>query len=222
MIRTFFEGKCNYLVFLLLAFSIQAIQAQQVADTSYRPDIPNPAYVSDRGSVVFIDEGHHNFHTKNGRYKAFSNLLERDGYVVKEYKSIFQKDQLAHGKILVISNALNVLNISDWFLPTPSAFTKAEIKVVEEWVSEGGSLFLIADHMPMGGAAEDLARTFGFEFTNGFVFDSLMRQTILFTLKEGSLAKNVITKGRNRKERVSRITSFRAAMADPVDSLRTE
>lgn len=208
MRKTLFRSKCNYIGILLITLSMHMMQAQQVADTTYQPDISNPAYAPGQGTVIFIDEGHHNFHTKNGRYKAFSNLLERDGYVVNAYSGTFAKDRLEQGGILVISNALNAQNVADWFLPTPSAFTAKEIDSVEEWVSQGGSLFLIADHMPMGGAAEDLANVFGFEFTNGFVFDSLMRQTILFTLEEGSLAKNVITNGRNRKEHVSRITTF--------------
>ena len=48
--------------------------SQQVADTLYSPKIQNSVYEPGEGPIVFIDEGHHNFHTKNGRYKAFSNL----------------------------------------------------------------------------------------------------------------------------------------------------
>lgn len=64
------------LVPLLLALPCW-LYSQQVADTAYNPPIPGPAYEAGTGPVVFIDEGHHNFHTKEGRYKAFSNLLER-------------------------------------------------------------------------------------------------------------------------------------------------
>jgi hypothetical protein len=156
--------------------------AQQIADTTYNP--PNsriPSTKSGNGSVVFIDEGHHNFHTKEGRYKAFSNLLERDGYKVLSYSGSFAKNELTKGKILVIANALNELNTENWYLPNPSAFTTAEIDVVRQWVQSGGSIFLIADHMPMAGAATDLAKAFGFEFTNGFVFDSLSRGLPILT-----------------------------------------
>ena len=163
-----------FLSLLTLTLS-HALWSQQVADNDYNPEIPNPEYVAGEGPVVFIDEGHHNFHTKNGRYKSFSNLLERDGYQVTEYKGEFTKENLAKGKILVISNALNEANVEDWSLPNASAFSNEEIKTLLNWVNEGGSLFLIADHMPMAGAAEDLARVFGFEFTNGFVFDTIAR-----------------------------------------------
>ena len=152
------------LIFLMLP---TWVFSQQIADTSYNPIIQNPEYDAGKGSVVFIDEGHHNFHTMNGRYKAFSNLLERDGYSVIEYKGEFKKNELAKGKILVVSNALNEINVDDWYLPNPSAFTTDEIEIVKKWVYDGGSLFLIADHMPMAGAAKDLAAEFEFEFTNG-------------------------------------------------------
>jgi len=182
--------------------------AQQVADTAYEPVIHNSVYKPGKGPVVYIDEGHHNFHTKEGRYKAFSNLLERDGYVVKGYFGEFAEKKLTEGKILVISNALNKKNIRDWTLPNPSAFKHSEIEIVRKWVLEGGSLFLIADHMPMAGAARDLAAAFEFEFTNGFVFDTTARGPAFFKMQDGTLIESRITKGRNDHERVDQIVTF--------------
>jgi len=198
--------KITALVIALISY--QMILGQQVADTTYNPSISKPMYEIGKGSIVFIDEGHHNFHTKEGRYKAFSNLLERDGYVVKPYKGIFTKEQLSQGKILVISNALNKINVTNWVLPTPSAFTKEEIKTLKNWVSEGGSLFLIADHMPMAGAAEDLAKVFGFTFTNGFVIHETERGAAVFTKENKSLSDNPITRGREASEAVDQIATF--------------
>lgn len=182
--------------------------SQQIADTTYNPVILNPQYKSGNGSVVFIDEGHHNFHTKEGRYKAFSNLLERDGYKVLSYSGSFAKNELTKGKILVIANALNELNTENWYLPNPSAFTTAEIDVVRQWVQSGGSIFLIADHMPMAGAATDLAKAFGFEFTNGFVFDSLSRGPAYFNVRNKTLTESIITKGKGTEKSVQQIASF--------------
>lgn len=193
---------CIFLIFPLLSFS------QQVADTSYHPVIQYPMYAKEKGSVVFIDEGHNNFHTKNGRYTSFSNLLESDGYNVTSYTGDFRKSELSMGKILVIANALNERNVQDWFLPNPSAFTSEEIEIVEQWVRDGGSLFLIADHMPFGGASKDLAAEFGFEFTNGFVFEGNNQGPAYFNLKEGGLTESIITRGHNEAERVSQIASF--------------
>ena len=75
------------------------------------------------------------------------------------------------GKILVIANALNERNVDNWSLPTLSAFSQEEIKIIEKWVYNGGRLFLIADHMPWPGAAADLATVFGFKFYNCFNVD---------------------------------------------------
>jgi len=182
--------------------------AQQIADTTYNPKIQHPEYAKGKGPIVFIDEGHHNFHTKDGRYKPFANLLERDGYNVQAYTGVFGAKELARGKILVIANALNEKNVNDWFLPTPSAFTKKEIKVVTQWVQDGGSLFLIADHMPMSGAAKDLAAVFGFECPGGFAIDTLAKVPDIFTLKENTLHKSIITTGRDSTESVDQIVTF--------------
>lgn len=196
------------LIFLIILILPAWLYSQQLADTTYNPIIQNPIYELGKGPVVFIDEGHHNFHTKNGRFKAFSNLLERDGYNVKEYKGVIKKNELAKGNIFVISNALNVINVEDWFLPNPSAFTQSEIEVMEHWVTEGGSLFLIADHMPLAGAAKDLAKAFEFEFTNGFAMDTLTKGPAYFNLKEKTLTESIITKGRDSTENVEQIATF--------------
>ncbi|CAE7291981.1 unnamed protein product [Symbiodinium microadriaticum] len=87
-----------------------------------------------------------------------------------------------------------------------------EIAVIKDWVNSGGSLFLIADHMPLGGCAEDLAAAFGFEFTNGFVVDTTKEGnavgTAVFTKENGLLFENSITNGRNSDEKVSKVVSF--------------
>jgi uncharacterized protein (DUF2249 family) len=195
------------LIFIAICIYI-GMYAQQVADTAYKPFIRDPAYEDGIGPVVFIDEGHHNFHTKEGRYQAFSDLVERDGYVVKGYSGEFVKTKLNEGKILVISNALNEKNVQDWTLPNPSAFKSSEIEIVKQWVSEGGSLFLIADHMPMAGAAMNLAAVFGFEFSNGFVFDTTSRGPAFFKVSDGTLRESSITRGRDDHEKVGQIVTF--------------
>ena len=211
-----FCTKTSYLmkIFFVLIFLISPglLFSQQITDTTYNPIIQNPEYELGKGPVIFIDEGHYNLNTKNGRYKPFSNLLEKDGYNVREYKGVFEKNKLAKGKILVISNALNE-NVEDWVIPNPSAFTKSEIDVIRQWVFSGGNLFLIADHMPIADASKDLAKAFGFEFTNGFVFDSrtewkVSREPAIFSLKEKTLIENIITEGRDSSESVELIASF--------------
>jgi hypothetical protein len=185
-----------------------SVVAQQITDTSYQPPIMNPAYPPGTGPIVFIDQGHHNFHTRSGRYKPFTQLLERDGYQVKDYSGEFLKLKLDQGDILVISNALHERNIQNWINPCPSAFTPEEINTIEVWVREGGCLFLIADHMPMGGAAKDLAAAFGFKFYNGFAFDSLTQGVISFSREDGTLLPNAITNGEANHDFIDQVTTF--------------
>jgi len=183
--------------------------AQQIGDPDFNPPIFNPAYSLGEGSHIYIDEAHNNFHTMDGRYKPFAELLVKDGYVIKPLKDTIRQNSLNDADILVISNSLNIRNTQDWTMPTPSAFTKYEIKNIVEWVENGGSLFLIADHMPFPGAAHDLAKEFGFELNNGFAIDTTTGgEPDLFTLKDTTLGENFITNGRNKLEKVDSIYSF--------------
>lgn len=191
-----------------ILFLPNLIFPQQVADTSYNPIIKKPQYETEKGPIIYIDEGHYNFHTKNGRYKPFAKLLERDGYQVKEFKGLIKDSKLKKGKIIVISNPLNKKNVEDWFLPNPSAFKNSEIETLRKWVLNGGSLFLIADHMPMAGASKDLAKVFGFQFTNGFVFDTLSRGPSIFKTNENTLIESAITKGCDSTESIVKVATF--------------
>lgn len=92
--------------------------------------------------------------------------------------------------------------------PIIRAFTKEEIELVRDWVDQGGSLFMIADHMPMGGAAHNLAKAFGLECSDGFAIDTTRQGPALFTLSTGSLGNNIITAGRSLLETVTKVASF--------------
>ena len=139
--------------------------SQQVADTTLVPPIANSYYKNQKGPTVYIDEIHNNFHTKDGRFKPFSSLLERDGYIVK---SLTNFDLLKNADVLVISNAIHSNNIRNWQQPIHDAFSSKEIKVLKKWVEAGGRLLIIADHMPFAGATNTLTNAFGFDFCDGF------------------------------------------------------
>jgi hypothetical protein len=184
------------------------LSAQQRADTTFQPVIENPQFPLGTGPVVLLDAAHHNFHTLEGRFLAFGRVLRGDGYIVRSSHAPFSAASLADADILVISNALHERNVEDWSLPTPSAFTVEEIDVVRFWVENGGSLWLIADHMPMPGAASDLAAAFGFEFNNGFAFDTTSRDVTIFRRSDGSLRAHPITLGSHDGERIDSIRTF--------------
>lgn len=195
-------------VMISVSFLLLSTSGQQVSDTAFKPPIANPAYTQGQGPVILLDEAHFNFHTADGRYQPFADLLRRDGYVVKASGSQFSKASLKSGHILVIANALAERNRTDWSLPTPSAFSDEEVKAVSDWVKDGGSLLLIVDHMPFPGAAENLAKAFKIHFSNGYAIDEKTQGPMLFKLSEDALKEHAITKGRTDSEKVDSVATF--------------
>lgn len=177
----------------LLILPIFVTHAQQVADTTYSPSVEahTHSFVKKR---IYIDGFHNNFHTLSGGFRPFARILQEDGYDVRSWNEVFTKENLLDADILVIANALHASNQQNWDLPNPSAFNNTEIQSIVNWVSEGGSLFLIADHMPFAGAAGALASAFGFTLHNCFVIDTLNnRNGDAFTRNNGLLPVHRLT-----------------------------
>jgi len=185
----------------IILFSVLALAFAGVAAAQQEPDpqadlsVSQPAYAQGAGPRVIIDGGHNNFHTVDGRYAPFAQLLRNDGMVVEGSTAPFTDASLRNVRVLVIANPLASVNAPDhWELPTPSAFTPAEIAAVHRFVENGGALFLIADHMPFAGAAHDLGASFGIQFENGFALSSPPgpQQPDLFTRDNGGLVDDPI------------------------------
>jgi hypothetical protein len=196
--------------------------AQQVPDTTFSPPVPSPAFATGTGPVVLIDEGHFNFHTLGGRFAPFARLVARDGFVTRPHAGPITRAALDSARVLVVSNALAERNVDDWYLPVSSAFDTSEVRIVEGWVRDGGSLLLVADHMPFGGAAEDLAAAFGVLLSNGFAQDAAGRTEFMLRRGDGRLHAHPVTDGRGPGERVDSVKvftgeAFRASL--PVDTL---
>ncbi len=221
---------CVLLATLLLAVSQSAV-AQQVAEKDFAPAVAAAAFAAGSGPVVCLDEAHHNFHTLDGRFHAFGELLRRDGYVVKAHRALFDADALSACAVLVIANAQpSDEPWSSYPTPTPPAFTSEEVLAVRRWVQGGGALLLIADHMPLAGAAEGLAAAFDVEFSDGFAVagfadeagrPAAMGKPTLFRSDDGTLADHAIMRGYKSGEMVQQVRSFtgqafRAAGAEPL------
>jgi len=120
---------------------------------------------------------------------------------------LLSADALLAARVLVIANALP--DSSQWVLPTRPAFMPDEVRAVEAWVRGGGSLFLIADHMPFAGAAATLAAAFDVVFYNGFAMQSSAEdRPLTFRRSDGSLGTDAITDGRGPSERVDSVQTF--------------
>lgn len=182
----------------------------QVANPNFEPKVEQPTVAStDRAPSFCIDEGHHNFHTLEGRYAPFAEVLRADGYRVTATSGPLGAEPLEDCDVLVIANALHESNQSSWTLPTPSAFTAEEIAAVHAWVESGGGLWLIADHMPFPGAAQELAGAFGFELANGFAMPEGQPGGVdVFSRENGGLAAHPVTDGATPEARVDQVASF--------------
>jgi hypothetical protein len=208
------------LTLIMLAATAGVGSAQQVPDLAYKPPLPRPAYEVGKGPSVAIDEAHHNFHTADGRYKPFAELLRRDGYRVGGLGQPLSADSLKAVDVLVIANPLNERNAQDWSPPHPSAFTRDEIAAVRTWVEQGGSLFLIVDHPPFPGAAGELARAFGVEFSNGYARAGHWQRGKPDTFEPGTgLHESAITRGRADGEKITKVVTFTgSAFRPPKDA----
>lgn len=215
------------LSFVFYALCVVRPAAGQSSAVFYDPPIEAPAFASGSGPLVVIDQAHNNFHTAGGRFRPFADVLRRDGYRVDSLTTRFTAEAFRRVDILVISNALHPSDVANWTLPNPSAFAPEEIDAVVDWVSGGGSLLLIADHMPFPGAAAMLAEAFGFRFINGFAFQRPQRGIFAFTRAEGRLMSHPITDGgtqindRFQTERITSITTFTGQGFHPAPNAET-
>jgi len=193
------------LFFVASFFTTLSLTAQQIADSSFQFKPAKPAYPKNNGTFIHVDEAHNNFHTLSTRYYTFGRVLSNDGYQPKPFVRKFTDESLKECKILVVANAIDASD--PWKLPTPSAFTKEEADALKRWVKNGGSLFLIADHMPCPGAAVFIGKAFEVNLYNGFaIYQKEGYET--FTRASGQLKENIITNGRNSAERVDSVTIF--------------
>ena len=171
----------------------------QRADNDFDVSITAPTFTSNKPLVLF-DEGHNNFHTSNGLYRPFANLIKNDGYILKTLNNRVTTDALASVHVLIIANAKGTGDLND----TP-AFTEGECEILKAWVSNGGSLLLIADHFPFGTAVQNLGDKFGIDFQKGMVEDSLNydkkskdHSQLEFSKENKLLAEHEITEGINK------------------------
>jgi hypothetical protein len=203
-----------FFALIVVGVVIYARGRQQEADPGFDAKVARPAYVTVHPKVL-IDEAHNNFHTAGGRYKPFATLLSNDGYQVIPNKEKFQSSALKGYDVLVIANALGAAFM---FIPGADkpAFTETECDAVRDWVQEGGSLLLIADHAPIGGANEILSKRFGVEMSKLHTLDKAHADLknggnpgwIIYSRENGLLGDHPITQGRDATEKINSVTTF--------------
>ena len=202
-----------FALLLLTAAATPARSQRQVEDTTFVPKVARPAFIG-RPPIVMIDEAHRNQFTLKGAYRAFASLLSLDGLRVIPGVQAFSPQALKDCQVLIVADAAGSVDLT---APSAraSAFRIEECDAVRDWVKAGGSLLLIADHAPFGSAMDSLAVRFGVDMGKGYTMDTRRVDPesgnmgcILFTRDKGLLGDHAITRGRDRTERIDRVTTF--------------
>lgn len=181
------------LLLTFLSFPFGGCTQQQVADSDYFPQFEEPIFEKGKGPLLLMDAGHNNFHTLEGKFAPFGYIAAMNGFEVRSITGTITNAVFEDAKILVIANALNEKNVDNWKQPVWPAFTTRETETIKQWVYQGGSLFLIADHMPFAGAVAELAMSMGFTLYDGFAYCNPNQKFDLFSFKNGMLNYNELT-----------------------------
>jgi hypothetical protein len=194
-----------------LALTAGNALAQQSPDTTFDTRVARPA-LAERAPRMLFDEAHHEFHRTAGRYLPFARLARSDGWRVTANESPLDSSVLGRGDLLVIANALGHEEMDTPEAAHP-AFQPAEVAAIERWVRGGGALLLIADHAPMGAAAQSLGAAFGVDMRAAYTADTARAEdgphTILHFRAGGGLdEKHPILAGRDTTERVRHVMAF--------------
>src|SRR5437868_1853015 len=101
----------------LASLLLAPAQGQQVADRAVDTAVRNPMFQPDAGPLIAIDSGHHNFHTAQGRYQPFADLLRHDGFKLADQPGEFTASSQGEARLLVIANALSAPSAANWNAP---------------------------------------------------------------------------------------------------------
>ncbi|MFK7901331.1 MAG: hypothetical protein AB8B49_00650 [Nitratireductor sp.] len=203
----------NSFVLVLLQFAIVPVaNAQQVAIEGFSFENQNPAWEQGSGPKVLIDRAVSPY-VQRGSFEPFKILAQTDGYQISYLDENLSKDTLDKLDILVIPNAYTKDFINFSTLDAPSVYTDAQIDEIKNWVQEGGSMLVLADHSPFAGGTIKLAEAFGFTYMTGHTLNksslsSRVNVLIDFSRENGLLADHPITNGSTGRQKITHFFAF--------------
>jgi hypothetical protein len=185
------------------------VEPPRTVDETYRPAIADPLFPDGAGPTVCFDEAHHNFHTADGTYRPFVDVLRRDGFPVLPVRDPISPDRLHDCRVFVIADAQPPAAAGD-----PPTFDRREVESLNAWVRDGGALFLITDHRPDPGAIQELAASFGIEFSDGYVLNGAPagpERPMLFVVEDGTLTGDPLLAASGDEDGLSQVATFTGA-----------
>lgn len=217
---------------LLLGLSLVAGPATEAPAQRQKPDLEftfnndNPAYATDAGPVVTL-LSINNSYVERGSMDPFANLAETDGFRVVRRQADLAAALADPSGILVIANPFLPEYRNFPAMTPPSAFSDEQIQAIHDWVENGGSLLILADHAPFGGGSSKLAEKFGFEYLNGHAADTARADAgyvgvnIEFSAEKGLNEDHPITNGQAGRKPINRYFAFGGqAFIPPPDAVQ--
>lgn len=194
-----------HFLLLLLIIGLAACEAEMAAP--------------DQSPLILVDRGHNNwFWRPDETDPVMHEYLIESGFQVQSNEGAFTRKMLGGVQIVQTGNAFPPGDNEDWSQPVSSAFSKGEIKLLQEWVREGGSLLVVLEHMPFPAAYADLLRAFGVEVSDGFALDGVKLEDLsqagvadagylVFHREDGLLADHPILNGTSGLEKIDFVTT---------------
>lgn len=111
------------------------------------------------GKHIIFDESHSQTYNIYNEFSGFSNRLIDEGYAISNMV-IFSQDFLKTADVLVITTG-------------PSSYTSGEIDIIDDFVKNGGGLFVTTDWGSHGDQTDSILENFGIErYDTSLITDS--------------------------------------------------
>lgn len=211
----------NCFITLFIFISVLT-NGQMLNDSPFNANVAKPKFKQQNGPIMLFDVAHHNFIIEMGLAKPLMDMLISDGYRPRIDSVKFTKKYLDQFDIVVIMPAMPFKFGSKKQVTDEITFTTEELNALYEWVTDGGSLLMLAEHAPIDKSVTPLFNKFGIQVSIGIVADSVNcevsksipnRETLLnFTTENGLLnTLHPIIKGSNPSERIHTIETYGGA-----------
>ena len=142
-------------------------------DVNVDLSVSQPSNEINNGPLVLFDSAHNNFFIQSHLIKPLVDLLIYDGYRVGFLDEPFSKKNLSQAKIVVIITALPFNFTTQLSADGKETFSEDELKQLQKWVNDGGSMLVFSEHAPFDQAINPLLEKFDIKSSIGATIDTV-------------------------------------------------
>lgn len=139
-------------------------------DPNFTTQVEKPSFEAEKGPRVVVDQGHNNFFITTGLIEPLLDLLNSDGYRIDFSGDKVDLATLDRADIFLVITPMSS-PYNDFKNDFTDAYSRKELRVLESWVREGGSLIVFSEHFPFDIAVSGLLETFGISTSIGVTID---------------------------------------------------